>query len=96
VESAPHAFAGLELIEWLIARKPSMIGSDSNFDGPRALVHTEELPLPVLVHAAARGSREISAQELVVGLSLPHIVADAIDGGACWLTNQRMRKYRNP
>jgi hypothetical protein len=29
VESAPHAFAGLELIDWLIARKPSMIGPDS-------------------------------------------------------------------
>jgi hypothetical protein len=41
VESAPHAFAGRELIEWIIARKPSMIGSDSNFDGPEALVHTE-------------------------------------------------------
>jgi hypothetical protein len=41
VESAPHAFAGRELIDWIIARKPSMIGSDSNFDGPEALVHTE-------------------------------------------------------
>ncbi|HEV7606732.1 MAG TPA: cyclase family protein [Steroidobacteraceae bacterium] len=41
IESAPHAFAGRELIDWIIARKPSMIGSDSNFDGPEALVHTE-------------------------------------------------------
>jgi len=41
VESAPHAHAGRELAEWIIARKPSMIGSDSNFDGPEALVHTE-------------------------------------------------------
>jgi Putative cyclase len=41
VESAPHAYAGRELIDWIIARKPSMIGSDSNFDGPDALVHTE-------------------------------------------------------
>ena len=41
VERAPHAYAGRELIDWIIARKPSMIGSDSNFDGPQALVHTE-------------------------------------------------------
>jgi hypothetical protein len=41
VESAPHAYAGREAIDWIIARKPSMIGSDSNFDGPEALVHTE-------------------------------------------------------
>jgi hypothetical protein len=41
IESAPHAYAGRELIEWIVARKPSMIGSDSNFDGPEALVHTE-------------------------------------------------------
>lgn len=41
IESAPHAYAGRELIDWIIARKPSMIGSDSNFDGPEALVHTE-------------------------------------------------------
>jgi len=41
IESAPHAYAGAELIAWIIAHKPSMIGSDSNFDGPEALVHTE-------------------------------------------------------
>jgi len=41
IESAPHAYAGREVIDWIIARKPSMIGSDSNFDGPEALVHTE-------------------------------------------------------
>ncbi len=41
IESAPHAYAGRELIDWIIARKPAMIGSDSNFDGPEALVHTE-------------------------------------------------------
>jgi hypothetical protein len=41
IESAPHAHAGRELIDWIIARKPSMIGSDSNFDGPEAQVHTE-------------------------------------------------------
>lgn len=41
IESAPHAYAGRGLIEWIIARQPSMIGSDSNFDGPEALVHTE-------------------------------------------------------
>jgi len=41
IESAPHAHAGREVIDWIIARKPSMIGSDSNFDGPEALVHTE-------------------------------------------------------
>ena len=41
VESAPHAYAGRELIDWIVARRPSMIGSDSNFDGPQALVHTE-------------------------------------------------------
>ncbi len=41
IESAPHAYAGRELIAWIVARKPSMIGSDSNFDGPEALVHTE-------------------------------------------------------
>ena len=31
-----------------------------------------------------------------LGSSLPHIVADAIDGGAGWLTNQRMRNNRRP
>jgi hypothetical protein len=41
IESAPHAHAGRDVIDWIIARKPSMIGSDSNFDGPEALVHTE-------------------------------------------------------
>jgi len=30
------------------------------------------------------------------GSLLPRIVADAIDGGACWLTTQRTRKYRRP
>jgi hypothetical protein len=41
IESAPHAYAGREVIDWIIARRPSMIGSDSNFDGPEALIHTE-------------------------------------------------------
>jgi kynurenine formamidase len=28
-------------IEWVIARKPSMVGSDANLDGPEAKVHSE-------------------------------------------------------
>jgi kynurenine formamidase len=35
------AYASMEVIEWIIARKPSMIGSDSNMDGPDAKVHGE-------------------------------------------------------
>jgi hypothetical protein len=39
--SGSPAYAGRDVIDWVIARKPSMIGSDANFDGPEALVHTE-------------------------------------------------------
>jgi hypothetical protein len=39
--SGSPAFASREVVDWVIARKPSMIGSDANFDGPDALVHTE-------------------------------------------------------
>ena len=35
------AYASREVVDWVIARKPSMIGSDANFDGPDAWVHTE-------------------------------------------------------
>lgn len=35
------AYAGNEVIEWIIARKPSMVGSDANLDGPEAKVHGE-------------------------------------------------------
>lgn len=41
IETGERAHAGRDLVEWIIARKPSMIGSDANFDGPEALVHTE-------------------------------------------------------
>ena len=34
-------FAGREVVDWIIARKPSMIGSDCNIDGPESLVHTD-------------------------------------------------------
>jgi len=37
--SGSPAYAGAELVEWMIARQPSMIGSDANMDGPDALVH---------------------------------------------------------
>lgn len=37
--SAAHASA--EVIEWIIARKPSMIGSDAHLDGPDFMVHGE-------------------------------------------------------
>ena len=37
--SGSPAHAGAELVEWMIARQPSMIGSDANMDGPDALVH---------------------------------------------------------
>jgi hypothetical protein len=37
--SGSPAYAGAELVDWMIARKPSMIGSDANMDGPDALVH---------------------------------------------------------
>jgi hypothetical protein len=39
--SGSPAYAGREVVEWVIARKPAMIGSDANFDGPDALVHSE-------------------------------------------------------
>ncbi len=35
------AYAGREVVDWIIARKPSMIGSDCNLDGPESLVHTD-------------------------------------------------------
>lgn len=41
IETGARAHAGQELVDWIIARQPSMIGSDANFDGPEALVHTE-------------------------------------------------------
>jgi hypothetical protein len=37
--SGSPAYAGAELVEWILARKPSMVGSDANLDGPDALVH---------------------------------------------------------
>jgi hypothetical protein len=37
--SGSPAYAGAELVDWMIARQPSMIGSDANMDGPDALVH---------------------------------------------------------
>jgi len=41
INSGSPAFAGREVVDWIIARKPSMIGSDCNLDGPGALVHTD-------------------------------------------------------
>jgi kynurenine formamidase len=35
------AYVNTEVIEWIIARKPCMVGSDSNLDGPEAKVHSE-------------------------------------------------------
>ena len=35
------AYIGSEVIQWIIARKPSMVGSDANLDGPDAKVHGE-------------------------------------------------------
>ena len=35
------AYAGREVVDWIIARKPSMIGSDCNLDGQESLVHTD-------------------------------------------------------
>jgi kynurenine formamidase len=35
------AYLGDEVIEWIIARKPSMVGSDSNLDSPVHKVHSE-------------------------------------------------------
>ena len=35
------AYIGAEVIQWIIARKPSMVGSDANLDGPDAKVHSE-------------------------------------------------------
>ena len=40
VTSGSPAYAGAELVQWMIARKPSMIGSDANMDGPEAWVHS--------------------------------------------------------
>lgn len=40
VEGQP-AYANAEVIEWIIARKPSMIGSDASLDGPEFHVHEE-------------------------------------------------------
>jgi hypothetical protein len=39
--SGAPAYASREVVDWVIARKPSMIGSDANFDGPDSWVHTE-------------------------------------------------------
>lgn len=39
--SGSPAFLSNEVIDWVIARKPSMVGSDANLDGPESLVHTE-------------------------------------------------------
>src|SRR5205814_2124612 len=37
-----------------------------------------------------------ASERLRARFLLPRIVADANDGGACWLKNQRTRKGRNP
>jgi len=39
--SGSPAYISAEVIEWVIARKPSMVGSDSNLDGPDSKVHGE-------------------------------------------------------
>lgn len=39
--SGSPAYVSEEVIEWIIARKPSMVGSDANLDGPDAKVHGE-------------------------------------------------------
>jgi kynurenine formamidase len=39
--SGNPAYLSAEAINWIIARKPSMVGSDSNLDGPDAKVHGE-------------------------------------------------------
>jgi kynurenine formamidase len=39
-QGAP-AYPGTDAIEWIITRKPSMVGSDANLDGPEARVHSE-------------------------------------------------------
>jgi kynurenine formamidase len=39
--SGSPAYASMEVIEWIISKKPSMIGSDANLDGPDAKVHGE-------------------------------------------------------
>ncbi len=39
--SGSPAYLGNDVIEWVIARKPSMVGSDANLDGPEAKVHSE-------------------------------------------------------
>ena len=35
------AYVSTEVIEWIISKKPSMVGSDSNLDGPESKVHSE-------------------------------------------------------
>jgi hypothetical protein len=35
------AFLSSEVVQWIIARKPSMVGSDANLDGPEPRVHSE-------------------------------------------------------
>ena len=35
----PQPFISREVVDWIIARKPSMIGSDCTLDGPGAPVH---------------------------------------------------------
>lgn len=39
--SGSPAYLSEEVIAWIIARKPSMVGSDANLDGPNAKVHGE-------------------------------------------------------
>ncbi|HEX6225873.1 MAG TPA: cyclase family protein [Chryseolinea sp.] len=39
--SGNPAHIGTEVIQWVIAKKPSMVGSDSNLDSPEAKVHSE-------------------------------------------------------
>ncbi|HTU65651.1 MAG TPA: cyclase family protein [Steroidobacteraceae bacterium] len=41
VTAGSPAYASREVVDWVIAKQPSMIGSDSNFDGPDAWVHSE-------------------------------------------------------
>ena len=39
--SGSPAYVGEDVIRWIISKKPSMVGSDSNLDGPDAKVHSE-------------------------------------------------------
>lgn len=34
-------YIGADVVQWIISKKASMVGSDTNLDGPDALVHTE-------------------------------------------------------